>query len=64
MFGVHFGLEIDMWSLGCILAELYYGSPVFYGKDKESILQKVCLITILVNKANMVIFRNSVSLVG
>lgn len=41
MFGLHFGLEVDLWSLGCILAELYSGSPLFYGKDKESIMTKV-----------------------
>ncbi|ELU13571.1 hypothetical protein CAPTEDRAFT_218270 [Capitella teleta] len=41
MFGLHFGLEVDLWSLGCILAELYSGSPLFYGKDKESIMTKM-----------------------
>lgn len=31
MFGVPFGPEIDIWSLGCIVAELYIGKPLFLG---------------------------------
>ena len=41
MYGVPFGLEVDLWSLGCILAELYTGAPLFFGKDKASILNRV-----------------------
>ena len=41
MFGLPFGTEIDMWSLGCILAELYTGEPLFYGTNKEEILTEV-----------------------
>lgn len=43
MFGTEFGLEVDLWSLGCILAELFSGIPLFYGKDKASILTKVSI---------------------
>ncbi|CAD6884305.1 unnamed protein product [Tilletia laevis] len=28
-----YGSEIDMWSIGCILAELMSGQPIFPGKD-------------------------------
>lgn len=28
-----YGCEIDMWSVGCILAELLAGKPIFAGKD-------------------------------
>ncbi|KAE8212869.1 hypothetical protein CF327_g3518 [Tilletia walkeri] len=28
-----YGSEIDMWSIGCILAELISGQPIFPGKD-------------------------------
>ncbi|PWZ00365.1 Pkinase-domain-containing protein [Testicularia cyperi] len=28
-----YGAEIDMWSVGCILAELIAGKPIFPGKD-------------------------------
>ena len=27
LFGYDYGLEIDIWSMGCILAELYLGLP-------------------------------------
>ncbi len=41
MFGQPFGLEVDMWSLGCVLAELYHGQSLFFAKDKIGVLQKV-----------------------
>jgi dual specificity tyrosine-phosphorylation-regulated kinase 2/3/4 len=28
-----YGVEIDMWSFGCILAELYTGYPLFPGES-------------------------------
>jgi serine/threonine protein kinase len=28
-----YGKPIDMWSLGCIFAELMFGKPLFPGKD-------------------------------
>ena len=30
-----------MWSLGCLLAECYLGEPLFMGKTKKEILNKV-----------------------
>ena len=30
--------ESDMWSLGCILAHLLLGKPLFQGRDRESLL--------------------------
>ncbi|XP_077864196.1 uncharacterized protein LOC144349509, partial [Saccoglossus kowalevskii] len=41
MFGSQFGFEIDMWSLGCTLAELYFGDVLFKGETKESVLEAV-----------------------
>ena len=41
MFGMPFGTEIDMWSLGCILAELYTGEALFFGTDKKEIMTEV-----------------------
>ncbi|KAJ7327829.1 hypothetical protein OS493_026108 [Desmophyllum pertusum] len=42
MFGIPlFGPEIDIWSLGCILAELYIGKPIFLGRNKNEVLQEV-----------------------
>lgn len=31
IMGLPYGCEIDMWSFGCILAELYMGYPLFPG---------------------------------
>ena len=31
MLGLGYGTAIDMWSLACILAELYTGYPLFPG---------------------------------
>ncbi|KAA0188486.1 hypothetical protein HAZT_HAZT006404 [Hyalella azteca] len=42
IFGLRFSLEVDMWSLGCLLAECYIGKPLFFGKTKEEILTKIC----------------------
>lgn len=32
---------IDMWSVGCIMGELYRGKPLFMGKDNEDQLKKI-----------------------
>lgn len=34
-----YGLPIDMWSLGCMLAELYTGIPLFPGRDESEQLE-------------------------
>ncbi|XP_033734805.1 probable serine/threonine-protein kinase yakA [Pecten maximus] len=41
MFGMPFGKEIDMWSLGCILAELYLSKPLFMGNSKMDIMKQI-----------------------
>ncbi|XP_052103638.1 probable serine/threonine-protein kinase DDB_G0268078 [Mytilus californianus] len=41
IFGIPFGSEIDIWSVGCILAELYAGKPLFLGSDEKSIVKKM-----------------------
>lgn len=44
MFGCNFGLPVDMWSLGCVLAELYLKTPIFVGNDKLQIVRKMASI--------------------
>ncbi|XP_005097936.2 uncharacterized protein LOC101846072 [Aplysia californica] len=39
--GVPFSMEIDMWSLGCVLIELYTGKIAFSGDDKKQVLEKI-----------------------
>lgn len=35
ILGLSYGLPIDMWSMGCILAELHTGYPIFPGEDEQ-----------------------------
>ena len=45
MFGEkHYGKEIDMWSLGCTLAELVLHEPLFQGQTDISQLEKIFTI--------------------
>ena len=34
MLGIGYTCDIDMWSFGCILIELFYGYPLFAGEDE------------------------------
>lgn len=42
--GSSYGLGIDMWSLGCILAELWTGYPIFPGENEQE--QLACIMEI------------------
>ena len=33
--------EIDVWSAGCVLAEMIIGKPIFMGKNNEEMIQKI-----------------------
>ena len=35
ILGMSYNMAIDMWSLGCILAELYTGYPLFPGENEQ-----------------------------
>eukprot|EP00887_Chlorella_sp_A99_P003891 scaffold11.g3891.t1 len=35
ILGHPYGPEIDIWSLGCIMAELFTGQPIFPGEDEK-----------------------------
>uniref|UniRef100_A0A7N0T922 Protein kinase domain-containing protein n=1 Tax=Kalanchoe fedtschenkoi TaxID=63787 RepID=A0A7N0T922_KALFE len=37
----HYGVGVDLWSVGCILGELYYGSPIMPGKTEVEQLHKI-----------------------
>ncbi|KAK5136520.1 hypothetical protein LTR08_002864 [Meristemomyces frigidus] len=44
ILGSAYGLGIDMWSLGCILAELWTGYPLFPGENEQE--QLACIMEI------------------
>ncbi|KAK9471456.1 kinase-like domain-containing protein [Dipodascopsis tothii] len=44
ILGMTYGLPIDMWSLGCILAELHIGYPIFPGENEQE--QLACIMEI------------------
>lgn len=45
ILGLTYGTPIDMWSLGCILAELYTGYPLFPGENEAE--QLACLMEVI-----------------
>ncbi|XP_071438709.1 dual specificity tyrosine-phosphorylation-regulated kinase 2-like [Hetaerina americana] len=45
IMGGHYGMPIDMWSLGCILTELLTGFPLFPGEDEGD--QLACIIELI-----------------
>ncbi|CCM02908.1 uncharacterized protein FIBRA_05022 [Fibroporia radiculosa] len=45
ILGMNYHMAIDMWSLGCILAELYTGFPIFPGENEQE--QLSCIMEIL-----------------
>ncbi|KAM4703192.1 dual specificity tyrosine-phosphorylation-regulated kinase 2-like [Rhinophrynus dorsalis] len=45
LLGNHYGMPIDMWSFGCVLAELLTGEALFPGENEGD--QMACIIEIL-----------------
>ncbi|KAI8365336.1 kinase-like domain-containing protein [Radiomyces spectabilis] len=45
ILGMNYSMAIDMWSVGCILAELYTGYPLFPGENEQE--QLACIMEIL-----------------
>lgn len=45
ILGAKYGMQIDMWSFGCILAELLTGYPIFPGEDEAD--QLACIMELL-----------------
>lgn len=44
ILGMQYGMPIDMWSLGCILAELLTGYPIFPGENEQE--QLACIMEV------------------
>lgn len=45
ILGMNYHMAIDMWSLGCILAELFTGFPIFPGENEQE--QLSCIMEVL-----------------
>ncbi|CAG5048263.1 unnamed protein product [Parnassius apollo] len=45
ILGLQYGTPIDMWSMGCILAELHTGYPLFPGENESE--QLACIMEVL-----------------
>lgn len=45
ILGMNYHMAIDIWSLGCIIAELYSGYPLFPGENEQE--QLACIMEIL-----------------
>ncbi|KWU44252.1 kinase-like protein, partial [Rhodotorula sp. JG-1b] len=45
ILGQNYHMSIDMWSLGCIMAEMYTGYPIFPGENEQE--QLACIMEIL-----------------
>jgi serine/threonine protein kinase len=41
MLGLHYNELSDMWSIGCVLYELYTGKILFPGKDNNDMLKYI-----------------------
>ncbi|POS87767.1 hypothetical protein EPUL_002584 [Erysiphe pulchra] len=44
ILGMTYGMPIDIWSLGCIIAELYSGLPIFPGENEQE--QLACIMEV------------------
>lgn len=44
ILGMDYGMGIDMWSMGCILAELFTGYPIFPGENEQE--QLACIMEV------------------
>jgi len=57
ILGIPYNMSIDMWSLGCILAELYTGYPIFPGENEEE--QLACIMEIMGAPAHYIVEQGS-----
>ncbi|KAI8616699.1 kinase-like domain-containing protein [Chytriomyces sp. MP71] len=57
ILGIPYTVGIDMWSFGCILAELYTGYPLFPGENEQE--QLACIMEVLGTPPSAVLERGT-----
>ncbi|KAI8333144.1 kinase-like domain-containing protein [Chlamydoabsidia padenii] len=57
ILGISYNMAIDMWSVGCILAELHTGIPLFPGESEQE--QLGCIMEVLGQPARYLIDQSS-----
>ena len=53
LLGANYSTAVDMWSLGCIIAELLTGYPLFPGEDEAD--QLACIIELIGMPSNKIL---------
>ncbi|GJZ44650.1 cyclin-dependent kinase C-2-like protein [Tanacetum coccineum] len=48
-----YGPAVDLWSVGCIFAELLHGKPIFPGKDEASVILIYNLTMLILHGSDM-----------
>lgn len=54
-----YGSGIDLWAMGCIMAELYTFRPIFPGSSELDQLYKICAVLGTPTKVNVCNFNDS-----
>lgn len=61
IIGMDYTPSIDVWSTGCVLAELFTGTPLFPGENEQD--QMACIMEVLGYPSDDLIFKGSRSVV-
>ena len=56
MLGIPFTTAIDMWSVGCILIELYTGVPIFPGESEH---EQLMLLMEVIGSPRLQVLENA-----
>lgn len=55
ILGIPYSTQIDMWSLGCVLAEIHTGLPLFPGDDEKD--QLACIMEVCSRPPDMILTK-------